>query len=64
MGMFGPKIGTWTVHSDSDPRWNKEGRGYGLVTEGGPCEMREWIEECKKKYGEVPADTTESFWKD
>ena len=35
--MFGPKIGTWMVHSKKDPRWNKSGRGYGLVTSGGPC---------------------------
>ncbi len=62
--MFGPKLGTWTVHSDIDPRWNKTGRGYGLVCTGGPQEMKEWIEECKKNFGEVPDDATHEFWKD
>jgi hypothetical protein len=62
--MFGPKEGTWVVHSDIDPRWNKSGRGYGLVCTGGPDEMHDWIKECKDKYGEVPKDATMSFMKD
>ena len=64
MSISGPKIGTWTVHSDINPRWNKSGRGYGLVTEGGPDEMKGWIKECRKNFGEPPRDTTQSFWKD
>jgi len=64
MGMFGPKMGTWSVHSDKDPRWNKSGRGSGLATSGGPPEMGEWIRECTEKYGSPPEDTTEAFWKD
>jgi hypothetical protein len=31
---------------------------------GGPQEMQDWIEECKKKYGEPPADATGIFMKD
>lgn len=64
MSMFGPKMGTWEVHSEKDPRWNKLGRGYGLITSGGPIEIQEWIKECKEKYGDPPSDTTQSFWKD
>ncbi len=58
------RMGTWMVHSDSDPRWNKSGRGEGLVTSGGPQDMKNWIEECKKNYGEPPDDATREFWKD
>jgi len=64
MSIFGPKMGTWTVHSEQDSRWNKSGRGYGLVTSGGPGEMGAWIKECKKKYGTPPNDATMSFFKD
>ena len=65
MSIFGPKIGTWQVSSESDPRWNNSGRGYGLVSSGGPDEMRYWIEEMKKITGEDPPDDLHvSFWKD
>lgn len=62
--MFGPKEGSWYVHSESDPRWNKSGRGFGLVCEGGPSEMKDWIEHCKKEFGKVPDDATQGFMKD
>jgi hypothetical protein len=62
--MFGPKMGTWSIHSEKDKRWNKSGRAPGLVCGGGPSEMQDWIEECKKKYGEPPGDCTMEFWKD
>jgi len=61
--MFGPKLGGWYVHSDSDPRWNKSGEGYGLVCTGGPDEMQQWIDECTKKYGEPPEDAVKGFTK-
>jgi len=64
MNIFNPKIGTWTVHSDKDPRWNKSGRGYGLVISGGPPEMKRWIKDCTEKYGNPPNDTTKAFYKD
>lgn len=64
MSIFGPKMGTWTVHSNTDKRWNKSGRAYGLVCSGGPQEMHDWIEKCKEKYGNPPEDCTMSFWKD
>lgn len=62
--MFGPKMGTWSVHSESDPRWSQSGRAEGLVCLGGPKEMRDWIQECIDKFGDPPADGTESFTKD
>lgn len=62
--MFGPKMGTWTVESKSDPRWNNSGHARGLVTMGGPKEMVDWIAECCEKYGEPPEDATMSFYKD
>jgi len=62
--IFGPKLGMWTVHSDKDPRWNRSGCGYDLVTGGGPQEMKDWIEECKRNFGDSPDDCTMEFWKD
>ena len=62
--MLGIKMGDWWVRSDKDPRWNKSGRAIGTVCGGGPDEMREWIEECKSKYGSVPDDATCGFMKD
>lgn len=64
MSMFGPKMGTWTVHSETDPRWNKTGRGRGYACDGGPQEMKDWIKECREKYGKPPEDATQEFWKD
>ena len=56
--------GHWKVESKSDPRWNKQGRGYGAVTAGGPQEMKDWIKKCCVKYGEPPKDGTMQFMKD
>ena len=64
MGMFGPKMGSWSVHSIKDARWNKSGRAAGLVCEGGPPEMEEWIKECIEKHGDPPDDCYKSFMKD
>jgi hypothetical protein len=62
--MSGPKLGTWFVHSETDPRWNKSGRNEGLVTCGGPEEMQEWIDYCMKEFGDVPDDAAKAFYKD
>ena len=64
MSMFGPKKGTWSIYSKIDPRWNKSGRGYGLVTSGGTVEQKKWLEECRQKYGKEPDDLRWSFYKD
>jgi len=64
MGMFGPKMGTWWVQSKKDSRWNKSGRGEGLVSSGGPKEMQDWIKECIEKFGNAPDDVEYGFMKD
>ena len=64
MGMFGPEMGTWWVESKKDPRWNKTGEGYGLVTTGGPSERQEWVDQCVEKYGDPPDDCGRGFMKD
>lgn len=61
--MFGPKLGYWDVSSKTDPRWDKSGEDYGLVSEGGPPRMKEWLKECKEKFGEIPEDLIASFHK-
>ena len=64
MSMFGPKIGTWQVHSEIDSRWNNSGRGYGLVSTCGTQDLKDWLAECRKLYGDPPKDCTHSFHKD
>ena len=64
MSMFGAKMGSWSVSSKKDNRWNKSGRAYGLVCDGDPSEMKNWIKECKKNYGKPPDDCYMSFYKD
>jgi len=61
--MFGPKMGTWSVESKADKRWNKSGRSKGFAL-GGTSDMSDWIEKCKQEYGDPPEDCIESFWKD
>ena len=55
-------MGTWTVHSDKDPRWNASGRAYGSAF--GCPDLDAWVEYCRKKFGDPPDDATESFYKD
>lgn len=62
--MFGPSEGTWWVYSKKDPRWNREGRGDGFVTLGGPEDMQTWIRKCKEKFGDPPDDAEMGFMKD
>jgi len=64
MGMFGPKLGTWWVSSKVDARWNKNGRGYGLVTAVAPGEINEWMEVCRREFGPPPDDLEVGFMKD
>ena len=64
MSMLGPKMGTWWVESKADHRWNKSGRGYGLVTCGGPSEINDWVERCTKEFGKPPEDLYQGFFKD
>lgn len=62
--MFGPKMGTWSVHSVKDPRWNKSGRKEWLCTAGNTPEAEQWAKECKEKFDEYPDDLEYSFFKD
>lgn len=65
MAMFGgSKMGTWWVRSEKDPRWNNSGRSEGLVCNGGPQQMQDWIERCKKEFGDPPEDCEKGFMKD
>ena len=64
MTMFGPKSGTWWLSSKDDPRWDKSGKGDGLLTGGYPEEAEEWVKEGKEKYGIPPKDLTFGFMKD
>jgi hypothetical protein len=57
-------MGTWETGSRKDPRWNKSGRGKGLISSGGPTEMSNWIKECKEEFGEPPDDLYVLFFKD
>lgn len=62
--MFGPRMGSWWVRSKIDPRWNSNGRGYGLVSMGGPQDAHTWVEVCREKYGTQPDDLEMGFMKD
>lgn len=65
MSMFGgPKEGTWTISSESDPKWNKSGRASWLCCAGIHPDAEKWIQECEKKYGKQPKDLSYGFWKD
>lgn len=63
MGMFGPKEGTYGLHSEKDKRWNVSWRGTGFVTTA-EYGVKDKVEELKKKYGGPPEDLEYSFWKD
>jgi hypothetical protein len=57
--------GSWSVHSDTDPRWNKSGRADDIVvTDGGCRAMKNWIIKCKRKYGTPPKDCYQQCMKD
>jgi hypothetical protein len=61
---FGPKMGSWGVESKKDPRWNKTGRGEGLICTGGPRDLQDWVEQCRNNFGSVPDDAEYWFFKD
>ena len=62
--MFGPKMGTWIVTSEEDPRWNKAGTVCGFVLSSGSEEMRIWTKKCVELYGDPPSDIMISFYND
>lgn len=57
------KMGTWTLESKSDPRWNCEGRGLvGMFSI--PPDAKEKVEELREKLGPPPPDLYYSYMKD
>ena len=65
MSMFGPKMGTYCLHSNSDSRFNYTWREAGLVCMGTPEFVFDWV---KQKESELdckrPDDLSISFMKD
>lgn len=65
MGMLDSVVteGSWVLRSESDPRWNFDGRGLvgGLVM---PLECKEKIAQLKLTLGEPPDDLGWSYMKD
>jgi hypothetical protein len=55
-------LGTWTSHSELDPRWNNSGHCYADFKY--VPELEQWIEHCKKEYGTPPKDAIQSFRRD
>jgi hypothetical protein len=63
--MFGIKSGSWWLSSESDPRWNCDGRAeYLAFTAGTPSEVTDRIEALRKTLGEPPADLEYRAMKD
>ena len=62
MGMFGSE-GSWSLSSDTDPRWNCSGRGFiSICSRASSADAK--IEEMEKKFGEMPDDLTYDCMKD
>ena len=65
MGLLGgrPKKGSWWIKSESDSRWNIQGRDYVC---GGQMPQRcsETYEKLKKKLGKPPEDIEWGYMKD
>lgn len=65
LSIFGPKPGTWSLDSESDPRWNCSGRCCSLCCLGIPKEAKEALETLKKQlHKDPPEDLYWSFYKD
>ena len=65
MSMFGPKMGTYCLHSNSDSRFNYTWREAGLVCMGTPDFVSNWIilKEVELKTT-APSDLRITFMKD
>jgi len=64
MAMFKPvREGSWFLHSETDPKWNKQGSGFvgGFVM---PEEVSLAIERLEKLYGDQPEDLEWGYMKD
>lgn len=56
-------MGTWSVESKEDPRWNKDGRGLVEVFSV-HADARDWIEKKQQELGPEPDDLTYGYVKD
>ena len=57
------QMGSWWVKSQSDPRWNKTGRGkVGSFMIPSGAEAR--INKCEKEFGVKPEDLEYGYMKD
>lgn len=60
-----PREGTWSITSESDPRWDSRGREFWDCVSGVCPEAKRWIEKAKQLIGEdPPSDLMYSFYKD
>lgn len=66
MGILSGSIraGWWGYRSESDPRWNVDGRAEAMSALFPPREAEAALEAKKREYGEPPADLTYSSMKD
>lgn len=64
MSMFGPKPGSWSLHSLKDPRWNASGRDDIMVSAGICPEAQRRIAELRAQLGAPPDDLEYSCMKD
>ena len=58
-----PAPGTWSVHSDKDPRWNARGTSNFIDGIFGCEECDNHIRQCKELYGDPPEDCKCSWMK-
>ena len=64
--MFGSRMGTYWVGSESNPRFNKTWRKDGLVIMGKRKFMKEWVDKKCKELGldSPPSNLEFGFMKD
>ncbi len=60
-----PREGTWSITSESDPRWNGSGRDFWDCVSGVCPNAQAWIDQAKRQIGKAPPDDLMySFFKD
>lgn len=65
MGMFGPKPGSWSLTSKSDPRWNCGGHVSALVVMAGlHPDAERALERLRERLGKPPEDLEYGCMKD
>ena len=64
MGDMIAREGGWWINSKKDPRWHAYGRSDCVGGFAMPQEVKEKIEELKKKLGKPPKDLEWGYMKD